>query len=246
MLDKNKLESVVFNFFSSPDHSAPINYLRYQLPETAVLYIVGGSIRNLIMEVVFENAPRTEDIDIFIGRLPNDYVLTGTLVGEVFEETDLGGVRWHPKSSGVAFDLCLLPRFVLLQKYRLQPTLENLLNCIDFTINAIVFDVTSGKLYEKKCIASIENCCLDFNTYRFYTKQLLAYRTLLIRHKTGFMLSEAVFSYLKYQIALSDLSDLKNLCKRKIGKKKTSDLIADYDYICSFSNYKEYKATAEN
>ena len=97
--------------------------------------IVGGSIRNLIIELAFGNAPQTADIDIFIGRLPDDYVITGLLEGEVFEKTDLGGVRWHPKSSDVAFDLCLLPKFVLIQKYRLQPTLENLLNCIDFTPN---------------------------------------------------------------------------------------------------------------
>ena len=246
MIDKETVESAVRNFLSLPDQSAPIDYLRCHLPETAVLYIVGGSIRNLIMEMVFENAPQTEDIDIFIAKLPHDYELTDLLVGEVFEVTDLDGIRWHPKSSGVAFDLCLLPKFVMLHKYRLQPSLENLLNCIDFTINATVFDVTNGQLYEKKCIAAIENGCMDFNTHRLYTKQLLAYRILHIHHKTGLMLSEAIFLFLKNQIALSDLSDLKILYERKIGVKKARALMADYDYICSFSDFAEYTTAAKN
>lgn len=246
MLSKEIIESAVLTFFNSPDHCAHIDFLRCQLPESAVLYIVGGSIRNLIIELASGNTPQTADIDIFIGRLPDDYVITGLLEGEVFEKTDLGGVRWHPKSSDVAFDLCLLHKFVLIQKYRLQPTLVNLLDCIDFTINAIVFDVTSGKLYQKNCIAAIENRCLDFNTHRFYTKQLLAYRILLIRRKTGFILSEKVFSYMKHQLALSDLSKLKALFKRKVGKKEAETLMADFDRICSFSDYEDYQAIVKS
>jgi hypothetical protein len=245
VLSKETVTSAALKFFSTSDLSEHIDYLSSQLPERVVLYIIGGSIRNLIMELAFGNAPKTGDIDLFIGGLPDDFSLSGLLEGEVFEETDLGGVRWHPKSSDVAFDLCLLPKFVLVQKYRLRPTRENLLNCIDFTVNAIVFDVTAGKLYERKCIAAIENRCMDFNTHRFYTKQLLAYRILFIRYKTGFMLSEAIFSYMKHQLALPDLSDLKGLFKKKLGKKKARVLMSDYDHLCSFSNYADYEGAAK-
>jgi len=245
MPSKETVESAVKQFISRPDTSAVINRLCDNLPKGAVLYLVGGAIRNLIIRLVFGSAPQTGDIDLFISGLPDDFSLTGLLEGEVFDKTDLGGVRWHPKSSDVTFDLCLLPKFVLVQKYRLQPTLENLLNCIDFTINAIVFDVAAGKLYERKCTEAIENRCMDFNTYRFYTKQLLAYRILLIRRKTGFMLSEKIFSYMKHQISLSDLSDLKALFKQKLGKNKASVLMSDYDNLCSFGNYAEYEGAVK-
>jgi hypothetical protein len=246
MASKETVESAIKQFINRLDTSAVMNCLRDKLPEEAVLYIVGGAIRNLIIELVFGNAPQTGDIDLFINGLPDDFSLAGLLGGEVIEHTELDGIRWHPKSSHVAFDLCLLPKFVLLQKYRLQPTLENLLNCIDFTINAIVFEVNTGKLYEKKCIASITTRCMDFNTHRFYTKQLLAYRILLIRHKTGFNVSEAVFSFLKHQLSLSDLSDLNALFKRKIGKTNAQALMADYDRICSFSRYADYEKVVQS
>jgi hypothetical protein len=246
MVSKDTVESAVKRFITISDTSAVINRLRENLPKGTVLYLVGGAIRNLIIRLVFGSAPHTGDLDLFINELPDDFSLTDLLEGEVIEHTDLDGIRWHPKSSGVAFDLCLLPKFVLLQKYHLTPTLENLLACIDFTINAIVFDITAGKLYERKCIASIADRCMDFNTHRFYTKQLLAYRILLIRHKTGFMLSEAVFAYMKHQLSLPDLSEVKALFKNKIGKKKARELMADYDNLCSFGDYADYEKAAKN
>jgi len=53
------------------------------------------------------------------------------------------------------------------------------------------------------------------------------------------MLSEKVFSYMKHQLALSDLSNLKALFKRKLGKKKAKTLMADFDRICSFMELKK-------
>lgn len=234
------IESAVMHFLGAPDRAAPLDRLRRSLPEEVVLYVVGGAIRNLIMTRMFGNAPPTEDIDVFIGNLPPGFSLSGPLRGESVEHTDLDGLRWFPSSSTMAFDLCLLPKFVMLQKYRLAPTLENLLDCIDFSVNAVVFDTRSGRLHENQCLSAITKRLLDFNTRRYYTKQLLAYRILIIRRKTGFRVSEPVFSFLKHQLALPDLSDLKSLFTSKRGKNRAGALMADYDHICSFSAYADY------
>jgi hypothetical protein len=244
MINMQSISAVIRQFFSSPDQSEPIDYLRRRLPETATLYVVGGSIRDLVIRMVFGNAPNTGDIDIFIKGLADNFSLANQLEGESTEDTDLGGIRWHPKSSGMAFDLCMLQKFLPLKKYLMAATRQNLLDSIDFTINSIVYEINTGNLYEHNCISSIEKRCLGFNTHRYYTKKLLAYRILLLRHKVGFIVSDEVFSFLKYQLSLSELTDLNALFKRKDGKKTAKAMIADYNRICSFGNYADYMTAA--
>ena len=246
MISLKTAEIAVRQYIDSPPIAGALGLLRGRLPHTAEMFIVGGAIRNLVMTQMFGKAPCTEDIDIFIKGLPDDFSLARLLKGEAFEPTDLDGIRWYPGASPMAFDLCMLQKFVTLQKYRLAPTRSNLLDCIDFTINTIVFEIHSEKLFENRCIASIRNRCLDFNTYRFYTKQLTAYRVLLIRHKTGFRVSGAVFNFLKHQLLLSDLSDLKGLFKAKLGNQKARMLMDERDRICAFSNYGSYVKAAQN
>ena len=236
------VETTVRQFIQLPGILSAVDFLRERLPHQAEIFIVGGAIRNLIITQLFGHAPPTEDVDIFIGGLRNDFSLRYLLEGEDVESTELDGIRWHPATSDLAFDLCLLQKFVTLQKYRLAPTRLNLLACIDFTINTILFEVNTGALFENNCIAAIEKRCLDFNTHRYYTKQLTAYRVLLIRHKTGFMLSEGVFAFLKHQLSVTELSDLTALFKNKVGKSKTRALMADYDYVCAYPNYPAYAA----
>ena len=240
-LDLHTIEAEILRFFNSPEHAAPIAHLRRQLPDEAVVYVVGGAIRNFIMTRIWGQAPPTEDIDVFIGNLPENYPLDQRFKGEAVEHTELDGLRWMPTTSSFVFDLCLLPKFVVLQRYRLPPTLENLLGCIDFSINASVLDINAGILHERQCVTAIKNRLMGFNTHRFYTKQLLAYRVLLIRHKIGFAVSQSVFSFLKHQLALPDLADLNSLFRSKLGKRRTRELMADYDRICSFRTYAEYQ-----
>jgi len=49
--------------------------LRRRLPMGAGILIVGGAIRNIIIELIHGNAPETNDIDLFISGIPGDYPL---------------------------------------------------------------------------------------------------------------------------------------------------------------------------
>lgn len=126
---------------------------------------------------------------------------------------EIGGLRWYPDNSPYTFDICLLSDFVLIAKYRLAPLWQSLLICIDFTMNAVIYDFIRKSLYERNCISDIRRSLLEFNTRRMAGKLLLAYRILLIRHKTGFALSPQVFSFIKTQI------DLNTLVGRSLKKK---------------------------
>ena len=232
----------VQRFVGLPPIAEPLKRLRLHLPPTATVYIVGGALRNLIIDALFGNSPATADIDVFIGGIAKDYSFNDLLKDQACEHTELGGMRWWPSECPYAFDLCALAQFVFFEKYQLPPTLQNLLACIDFNVNAVVFDTQARQLHEKGCISAIAARCMDFNTTRMLNRLMLAYRILLIRHKTGFLLSAPVFSYVKHQIDLATLKNLKGLLQKKAGKAMAKAVMADYDEICSYKDYAAYSA----
>jgi hypothetical protein len=91
------------------------------------------------------------------------------------------------------------------KKYGLKTHLDNLLSALDFTMNAVVFDTVMGRLYERNALTDIRKRRMAFNTKMLYNRTATAYRTLLLRHKTGFMLSQGVFDFVKIAIDLETI-----------------------------------------
>jgi hypothetical protein len=227
-------------YFDREDIAGPLNYLQHCLPAGARLFAAGGALRNLLIQAVHGAAPATRDIDLFIGDLGPEVSLACALDGQQKDLTDLCGIRWQPESSDLAFDICRLCDFVIIKAYRLAPSLENLLHTLDFTLNAVVFDVGDRQLYENGCLAAIQDRCLDFNTTYRMSKLLLAYRVLLIRFKTGFVLAERVFAFLKYRLDIDTIRPLRGLLAGKQGREAAAVIMADYNRICRYTDYREY------
>jgi hypothetical protein len=82
---------------------------------------------------------------------------------------------------------------------------------------------------------------MDFNTYMFYNKLILAYRILEINNKIKFILSENVFNFLKNAIDVDTLVDLEKTLISKLGKRKAKEVWKDYDRICKLENYLDYR-----
>ncbi len=234
--------SAIANFIDSDDITPHLDRLRRALPKDAKIYIAGGALRNVIMTLVHGQAPPTRDVDLFIGAIAKDFPLAERLSAAALEHTELGGLRWRPQSSAYVFDICLLPHFHIIAKFRLAPTLQNFMTAIDFTVNAIVFDIDTRNLFERGCRHAILQRMIDFNTTYMISKTMLAYRIVLIRHKTGFRLARPTFIFLKHQIDFEGLNALRTLFGAKQGKTMAATLMADYDRICAFNYYSDYIA----
>ena len=239
--DKTIVQAVEL-FFQRPEVHGNLECLSNILPGSADIFVAGGAIRNLIIDVLHGHAPPTRDIDIFIGGLDRDFSLSGVLRDQTAEPTDLRGMRWYPVSSGLAFDLCLLPDFVVIDTYHLEPTMENLLSGIDFTVNAILYDCRRKTLVEKGCTAAVRDRVIDFNSSLIPDKPLIAYRILLIRHKTGFNLSGRVFQFIKMRLELATVNHLKKLFRAKVGKSMATAIMGDYNDLCKYPSYEAYLA----
>ena len=100
------------------------------MPPSAEIFVAGGSIRNLIINLLHGHAPPTRDIDIFIGGLDREFSLSGVLSDQTAEPTDLKGMRCI-RFIGSGLRPLLLVDFVVIDVGHLAPTMGNLLSGID-------------------------------------------------------------------------------------------------------------------
>jgi len=230
----------VEHFFQRADIRDNLNLLREQLSASSRMLIVGGALRNLFIEVLHGNAPITRDIDIFVDGLGSGFPLGSLFRDQEIKPTDLKGVRWHPRDSDLAYDLGVLADFLVIRHGHLKPTPENLLAGIDFSMNAILYDPQRQRLMEKGCIAAIRDRMIGFNSRIIPDKRLMAYRILLMGHKTGFVFSEPVFQYVRNRLELETLTELKRLFTAKVGKRKAAVIMESYTQLCRFHAYEAY------
>lgn len=241
---KQVIEGKIADFISRQPVREALAYLADALPGGAVIYLVGGAIRNLILEVFHGRCLSIDDIDLFVGGVAEDIHLAEIFPEERCITTDLGGVRWKPAGSAYDIDICLLKDFIIIKKYRLDPHLENLLDSLDFTMNTLAFDIHSRRLHERNALTDIQKQVMAFNTLRLYTKTTIAYRTLVLRHKTGFTLSQDVFDFVKKAIDLDTLMAVKQILNTRFGKNRMQAILDDYDGICSFGGFDDYRRHA--
>jgi hypothetical protein len=85
---------------------------------------------------------------------------------------------------------------------------------------------------------------MAFNTKMLYNKTATAYRTLLLRHKTGFMLSQGVFDFVKQAIDLETLIKVRQILANRLGSRTMRDIMHDYDRICAYEHFNDYRRHA--
>ncbi len=232
--------AAVRRFFQRPEVHGSMERLARRLPDSAEIGVAGGALRNLVIDLLHGGAPPTQDIDVFIGGVKRHFALSALLRDQRTRPTGLKGIRWYPENSPFVFDLCLLPNFLVIKTYHLGPTMQNLLASIDFTANAIIYNYTRQTLTEKGCMAAIRDRVIDFNSQLIPGKCLIAYRILVIGHKTGFHFSRPVYRFLKDQLDLETLTQLKRVLRAKLGKTMAADVLADYDALCRMRSYDDY------
>jgi hypothetical protein len=231
-------------FLHREEIQTPLTFLEERLPDEAQVYVVGGALRDLVIRECHGSGPATEDIDLFIGNLADEFDLQSAMVAGQWLPTELGGLRWLPEQSRYAFDLSRLQDFVIFRKYKIEPNMENLLAGVDFTFNAIVYDHKSATLHENRCVQSIRQRLLDFNSTMFYNRETTAYRALLLRFKTGFILSEAVFDFLKTNVDIRVLEFAKNLLFSRLPVDRAKAVLEDHARISGFRDYRRYRREA--
>ena len=232
------IQDAILAFLSKDPVAQALETLLNTLEPDTDVFIVGGALRNLAMELLHGRAPPTEDIDIFLGNCDSLPSLSPVTVKA------LGGIEWRPRTCPLSFDICLLENFVILQAYRMAPSLENFLASIDFTMNTLIYDVRRVRLYDGGAIQDIKRRLMEFHSRKLFSRPLTAYRILLLSLKTGFKLSSPVFRYIKQQVDIDTLMALKKILASRYDRNHREALLLEYDRLCAFPDYESYRTTA--
>ena len=238
--DIDSVKQSVREFVLRPDIKEAFDFLASRLPDEAEIFLVGGAIRNLIIKEMYGWSPVTADIDLFIGNIDRSYIIKKAFSREKITKTALGGIRWYPEKTDIYFDVCLLSDFIVIKAFNLKPSLNNLILNIDFNINAIVFEVKKGDIYERNCISSISDRVLDFNSDIVFDKLITMYRILLFCEKLRFFLSKRAFYYIKTAVDIDLFISLKRAYISNLGKEKTKEILKCYNRICKYKDYESY------
>jgi hypothetical protein len=238
--DIDSIGKIIREFVNSPGVKNAFDYLVPLLPDEAEILIVGGALRNLIMKNIHGWSPTTYDVDFFIAGIDRIQNIRKILSREKINQTALGGIRWFPEKNDYCFDFCVLSDFIIFKGFNIEPSVDNLIQNIDFNINAVVFDVKNEKLYERNCIASISERIIDSNSKLIYKKLITVYRILLFSEKLRFILSDRLFYYIKNSVDIDLLISLKRAYIANLGKEKTKEILKCYNRICKYKNYSTY------
>jgi hypothetical protein len=109
-----------------------------------------------------------------------------------------------------------------------------------FTVNAVLYDFHSRTLVERGCTAAVRDRVIEFNSRLIPDKRLIAYRILLMGHKTGFKLSAPVFHFVKYKLDLETLTALQGLFRAKVGKAGADVIMGEYNKLCRYPSHHAY------
>lgn len=97
-----------------------------------------------------------------------------------------------------------------------------------------------GAKTRHNALTDIRKRRMAFNTKMLYNRNATAYRTLLLRHKTGFMLSPGVFDFVKHAVDLETLIKVRQILATRLGSRTMRAIMDDYDRICALNRLDDY------
>lgn len=167
-------------------------YLESILPKHIKFYIVGGSIRDAIINFHFSKITIPNDIDIVVDCLSIDKHIK--YFPGIIERTPLGGYRWKHPTSQYYVDLWTLSSTFFIANNQIKPSIENYLLGSDFNINKISYDYRCKVLIDAGAIKGIKDKTIRY-TPKWPQGNKLHYhaaRAINLKNKTKFNIDRSV------------------------------------------------------
>lgn len=220
------LNSAIAKLFAeNPTASDLISDFRKRVLIKRGLLILGGLLRDILIFQIHSRYIPLQDIDLVIY---GDYLDKNTMV-RFFEghrsvtnvsDNNLGGITVHLPEPCPKIGLWHIndTRSLVLQNKK--RTIDELLNNVIFSMNAISIDLESRDTFESGAIAAIENQLLDFKSKFIHDEEVQVARALWYEFKLKFHLSPAVENFVRSAFSKNKIDDaISQVLKDKAGDK---------------------------
>jgi hypothetical protein len=202
----DQLEKEIQNLLTAEDVSVHVSTLVKELSPHP-LFLVGGTIRDTALRIVYEKVLPVEDFDFTVQGLtsPLDSYLHSL---EGVSKNSMTGFTWKPQRSRFNFDVWPMEADVSLGKSKLPKTLLNFIRNLDFNVNAVAYSLKDHCLLaDPNFLCALQTRSLDFQTEFVSVDYITAARAVILARKTGFQLSPRVIQFVRVTANKSELFD---------------------------------------
>jgi len=186
------LLSLPLDCYLSNGKGDDLSLLRSTLPKEWSVYIMGGILRNLLLEELRDLHVSNRDIDLVVNGAQSSGELRAKLRDFCVRQNEFGGAKCKVSPTGIVFDVWRMEDHVGMSSATKPHTVEQLLRHNLLDVDAILLDLQTGWLYDYGCLAAINEGQIRLLGNDGISKDFSAAQAahiILIAFKTGFELS---------------------------------------------------------
>lgn len=170
------------------------------IPAAYETYIVGGVVRDLLLDQIRMIKKPGGDIDLVIKGATDSKDLQSSFRDFDFRVNRMGGIKFRVRPQGTIFDVWRIEDHINLSSAGPPFTIERLLRHFLLDVDAVLWDTETGDLYDYGCLRAIQAGEIDLvgpEGISPVRAQVQAAHILLIAYSTGFRLSANARDYVR-------------------------------------------------
>ena len=177
-----------------------LSLLRSNFPKDWSVYIMGGLLRNLLLEELRRLPINTADVDLVVSGANSSNELRHNVRDYCIRQNEFGGAKCQISRSGVIFDVWRIEDHVGMSSRAKPHTVEQLLKHNLLDVDAILLDAQTEYLYDYGCVAAIQRGRVSLLGPEGISKEFAtaqAAHITLIAFKTRFELAEDAVQFIQ-------------------------------------------------
>jgi hypothetical protein len=182
-------------------------------------FVMGGLLRDLLLERVLQIEAKPADIDIVIFGAASVHEIRGKVGNTVLSKNAFGGVKCRLRPSGPLFDLWRAEDHTKMAGTPKPHTIEQLLRHNLLDIDAILWDPKTDRLHDCGCLKAITAERIGLQGHQGVSETVVAPQiahVLTVAYKTNFPLSDEVRSFVASASRRCAPAEVETILERKI------------------------------
>jgi hypothetical protein len=182
-------------------------------------FVMGGLLRDLLLERVQGIEAKPADIDIVISGAGSVHEIQNKLGNTSLSTNAFGGVKSRVRPNGILFDLWRMEDHTNIPKRSSPPTIEQLLRHNLLDIDAILWDPKNDQLHDCGCLKAITAERIDLAGREGISDKAPAAQVahvLAVAYKTNFPLSAELRSFVVTASRRCDPAEIESILERKL------------------------------
>jgi hypothetical protein len=180
-------------------------------------YILGGFIRDSLLQVLYDYRFPLNDLDILVN---DDYFRIKSRNFLEKNKSRFGGLKFKYAESEFEIDLFSIDNVFFLNKNSgIEKNIENVLKGVDISTSAFAYDIQQNKIYEHNAMRDIENKEVNLFPDNQIVGPMIS-RLILHADKMGFKIGKSGVDYIRQNYSLDFDKDILNFLEYKFKNKQ--------------------------